>query len=141
MFSTRYPQVYPLDVSIFDHFSTSDTPLGYVVCSVISPPLYLSFSVVISRVPTAFSLCVLLSVTHMFDDLLTSGITDYQYWYRSYLDIASRFSDDGDALFDYLMGYDGPGAFYWHTALVLFGPALPPLAGPEPPNGAPIIPD
>jgi len=67
----------------------------------------------------------------MFDTPSLSGITEYQYWYDAGIQLANRFSDTGDALFDFLVGYDGPASYGWDTSLVLYGPALPPLAGPD----------
>lgn len=65
----------------------------------------------------------------------THAITDYYFWYRSFSQpqLAERFDDSGSAVMDelYCVDSDDAGAIINCIVPVLYGPALPPLAGPE----------
>ena len=72
----------------------------------------------------------------MFDSPSEFAISYYHFWDDFVQpELAQRFTDDGDAVRDYLYcaDSDDAGAIITRTAYVLYGPALPPLAGPDEP--------
>ena len=71
----------------------------------------------------------------MFDSPCEYAISYYHFGSLVQPEPAQRFTDDGDAVRDYLYcaDSDDAGAIITRTAYVLYGPALPSLAGPEEP--------